>query len=89
MNRLHLVLHTIYQHSFTSLFLLSTLIDSPYPPPDLLHTPVHTKELGLGAPAPGESMSKAAEGTVDGTELQPEDQVAAEAAEEDAQQQSG
>lgn len=78
------VLHTIYQHSFTSLFLLSTLIDSPYPPPDLLHSPVQTKELGLGAPTPGASTSKAAKGV----ELKPEDQVAAEAAEEEAQQQS-
>jgi len=83
------VLHTIYQQSFTSLFLLSTLIDSPYPPPDLLHSPVQTKELGLGAPAPGASMGEVAEETTEGAELRPEDQVAAEAVEEDAQQQSG
>lgn len=78
------VLHTIYQHSFTSLFLLSTLIDSPYPPPDLLHSPVQTKELGLRAPPPRASKGEAAEGS----ELRPEDQVAAETAEEAVQQQS-
>ena len=68
------VLHNIYQHIFTSIFLLSTLIDSPYPPPDLLHSPVQTRDL-----------EEATQGV---NETQPEDQVAAEATEPGAQQQS-
>lgn len=67
------VLHTIYQHAFTSLFLLSTMINSPYPPPDLLHSPVQTRDLQAEAPQ-------------EAAEARPEDQVAAEASEQDAQQ---
>jgi hypothetical protein len=67
------VLHTIYQHAFTSLFLLSTMINSPYPPPDLLHSPMQTRDL------PEEVPQEAAE-------ARPEDQIAAEAAEQEAQQ---
>jgi hypothetical protein len=33
------VLHTIYQKVFTSIYLLASLIDAPYPPPDLIHSP--------------------------------------------------
>ena len=69
------VLHTIYQHVFTSIFLLSTLMDSPYPPPDLIHSPVRTRDL----------QEEARQGAV---EARPEDQAAAEAAELDSQQQS-
>jgi len=66
------VLHTIYQHIFTSIFLLATLIDSPYPPPNLLHAPTETRDLGDEAPA----------------EARPEDQAAAQAAGQGAQQRS-
>jgi len=31
-----LLLHRVYQRVFTSTFLLATLLDTPYPPPDLL-----------------------------------------------------
>jgi len=58
------VLHTIYQKVFTSIFLLSALMDVPYPPPDLLHSPVQTRDLQPGAsPEAGETR--------------PEDQMAA------------
>jgi len=80
------VLHTIYQRAFTSLFLLSTLLDSPYPPPDLLHSPVHTRELETEASAEEATMEEAAEAATEGAEVRPEDQVAAEVAEQDAQQ---
>ncbi|UCC33358.1 MAG: hypothetical protein JSW53_06230, partial [Candidatus Bathyarchaeota archaeon] len=32
-----LVLHKIYQSIFTNTFLLASLLDAPYPPPDLLY----------------------------------------------------
>ena len=41
------VLHTIYQKVFTSLYVLSSLIDMPYPPPDLIHNPYQVRELTL------------------------------------------
>jgi len=31
------VFFTVYQHIFTSIYLLSSVLDTPYPPPDLLH----------------------------------------------------
>jgi len=59
------VLHTIYQHVFTSLFLLSTLINSPYPPPDLLHAPVQTHELPSEAPQGAAEMRTEDQAAVD------------------------
>lgn len=31
------ILFTVYQHVFSSIYLLSSVLDIPYPPPDLLH----------------------------------------------------
>jgi hypothetical protein len=31
------ILFTVYQHVFSSIYLLSSVLDMPYPPPDLLH----------------------------------------------------
>lgn len=39
------VLHTIYQRVFISLYLLSSMIDTPYPPPDLLHSYLNNKNV--------------------------------------------
>jgi len=39
------VLGIIYQHVFTSTYLLSTILNAPYPPPDLLH--IVEEKLGL------------------------------------------
>ena len=40
------VLHTIYQRIFTPLFVLSNMLETPYPPPDLIHSPSETRQLG-------------------------------------------
>ena len=40
------ILHTIYQRAFMSLFLASSVIEAPYPPPDLIHYPSGKHELG-------------------------------------------
>jgi len=32
------VLNIVYQHVFTSVYLLSAILNAPYPPPDLLYT---------------------------------------------------
>ncbi len=38
------VLQTIYQRIFASLYILSTLLETPYPPPDLIHSPEKIRE---------------------------------------------
>lgn len=43
------VLHVIYQQVFTSLYLLASQIETPYPPPDLIHSPTETREMGVGS----------------------------------------
>jgi len=46
------VLNIVYQHVFTSIYLLSTILNAPYPPPDLLHT----KEEKIGLPPEEEAI---------------------------------
>lgn len=38
------ILHTIYQRVYESLYLVSSVIKSPYPPPDLIHNPIGAHE---------------------------------------------
>lgn len=40
------VLHFVYQRVFTSLYLIAAQLDVPYPPPDLLHSPSESRDLG-------------------------------------------
>jgi hypothetical protein len=78
------VLHTIYQHAFTSLFLLSTLIDSPYPPPDLIHAPKQMRELE------DDSSNQEEDTPEPETEMEtpPAEQVEGDTVEQDVPQQS-
>lgn len=32
------MLYGVYQHIFTALYLISTMLETPYPPPDLFHS---------------------------------------------------
>ena len=41
------VLHFVYQRVFTSLYLIASQLGVPYPPPDLLHSPSETRDLGV------------------------------------------
>lgn len=45
-SRVPRVLHTVYQRIFTPLFVLSNMLEAPYPPPDLIHSPNETRQLG-------------------------------------------
>jgi len=78
------VLHTIYQHTFTSLFLLSTLIDSPYPPPDLIHSPKQMRELEDNGSLQEEDSAE----PETQTETPPTEQAEADNAEQNVSQQS-
>jgi len=40
------ILFTVYQHVFSSIYLLSSILGTPYPPPDMLH-PMQEKILIL------------------------------------------
>jgi hypothetical protein len=44
------VLHFVYQRVFTSLYLIAAQLEVPYPPPDLLHSPTETRDLGAEIP---------------------------------------
>ena len=46
------VLNIVYQHVFTSIYLLSAILNAPYPPPDLLYT----KEEKMGLPPEEEAI---------------------------------
>jgi hypothetical protein len=56
-----LLLHRVYQHVFTSTFLLATLLDTPYPPPDLLFSGEMGK-AGLERPVKLEKGEEKVEG---------------------------
>ncbi|RLI45475.1 hypothetical protein DRO69_05245 [Candidatus Bathyarchaeota archaeon] len=43
--KIPLLLHRVYQHVFTTTFLLATILDTPYPPPNLLFSG-EMKKLG-------------------------------------------
>jgi len=55
-----LLLHRVYQRVFTSTFLLATLLDTPYPPPDLLFSSEMGK-AGLEGPVKLEREEKVEE----------------------------
>ena len=44
------VLHFVYQRVFTSLYLIAAQLEVPYPPPDLLHAPSETRDIGVESP---------------------------------------
>ena len=46
------ILNIVYQHVFTSIYLLSTILNAPYPPPGLLHT----KQEKMGLPPEEEAI---------------------------------
>ena len=53
------ILHVVYQHVFTAIYLISTITGTPHPPPDLLYSegeklglpPEEEKALGFTEPA--------------------------------------
>jgi hypothetical protein len=61
------ILFTVYQHVFNSIYLLSSLLDTPYPPPDLLH-PMQEKIQIL----PEETDTKPSQSTVQQAEPPPQ-----------------
>jgi hypothetical protein len=56
------ILFTVYQHVFNSIFMLSSILNTPYPPPDLLH-PMAEKIQILSAASEEKSPASHAEQT--------------------------
>lgn len=54
------LLFTIYQHVFSSIYMLSANLNTPYPPPDLLH-PMAEKIQIINPTAPSEPAPPKAE----------------------------
>jgi hypothetical protein len=46
------ILIIIYQKVFTALYLLASQLETPYPPPDLIHSPIETQNIGIGDMGP-------------------------------------
>lgn len=61
------ILFTVYQHVFNSIYMLSSILNTPYPPPDLLH-PMAEKIHIIAAPPPqNETSTKPVESTAEQT----------------------
>ena len=54
------ILFTIYQHVFNSIYILSSNLNTPYPPPDLLH-PMAEKIQILSNPASNQASAEKTE----------------------------
>lgn len=54
------ILFTIYQHVFNSIYMLSSNLNTPYPPPDLLH-PMAEKIQIISSNPPAEAAEKTEE----------------------------
>ena len=46
------ILFTVYQHVFNSIYILASIINTPYPPPDLLHPMAEKIKILPGTPKP-------------------------------------
>jgi hypothetical protein len=69
--RIPQILFTIYQHVFNSIYILSSNLNTPYPPPDLLH-PMAEKIQILSGNAPKSTSNEALETARAATTTSPE-----------------
>jgi hypothetical protein len=53
------ILFTIYQHVFNSIYMLSSNLNTPYPPPDLLHPMAEKIQILSANQAAGEKTETA------------------------------
>jgi len=72
--RIPIMLYSVYQRVFMTLFLVSTLLEAPYPPADLFHSskqPTPKVEISTAAEiatAPAPAVGEAKEKTIGGKE---------------------
>lgn len=58
------ILFTIYQHVFSSIYMLSANLNTPYPPPDLLHPMAEKIQILSSNPVPTEKGQEVATSSV-------------------------
>jgi hypothetical protein len=46
------ILFTVYQHIFSSIYMVSSILNTPYPPPDLLHPMAEKIQILPNSPQP-------------------------------------
>jgi hypothetical protein len=46
------ILFTVYQHVFNSIYILASILNTPYPPPDLLHPMAEKIQILASSPKP-------------------------------------
>ncbi len=55
------ILFTVYQHVFNSIYMLSSILSTPYPPPDLLHPMAEKIQIVSATPSEPEQAEASAE----------------------------
>jgi hypothetical protein len=66
--RIPQILFTIYQHVFNSIYMLSSNLNTPYPPPDLLHPMAEKIQILPSTPLQGQAASEATEASPESPE---------------------
>ncbi|MBN1357331.1 hypothetical protein JW988_01040 [Candidatus Bathyarchaeota archaeon] len=54
------ILFTVYQHVFNSIYILASILNTPYPPPDLLHPMAEKIQILSSTPKPEPKPEKTA-----------------------------
>ena len=54
------ILFTVYQHVFNSIYMLASILNTPYPPPDLLHPMAEKIQILPSTPKPKPEPEKTA-----------------------------
>jgi hypothetical protein len=73
------ILFTVYQHVFNSIYMLSSVLNTPYPPPDLLHPMAEKIQILPANPPPNEKAD-----SVDISAAPPGEEASAEASKKKA-----
>ena len=55
------ILFTVYQHVFNSIYILASILTTPYPPPDLLHPMAEKIQILPSTPKPTPEPEKTSE----------------------------
>jgi hypothetical protein len=63
------ILFTVYQHVFNSIYMLSSVLDTPYPPPDLLHPMAEKIQIAAELQQPEIPAQIAAQPTFEGANV--------------------
>jgi hypothetical protein len=80
--RIPQILFTVYQHVFNSIYILASILNTPYPPPDLLHPMAEKIQILPSTPKPKPEPEKTANPEQPSSAEKPPSQATATATEE-------